>query len=68
VDDHTEEHSLTQHLEQTGWNNIPLPLKELLSEIVKQVVRQDVVGIQRKFTVNERIQKLQDRMKRMKQQ
>ena len=34
LDHHSEEHPLTKHFEETGWNNIPLPLKELLAVIV----------------------------------
>ena len=57
---YVNKHPLTELLNGMGWNNIPLPLKEMFHLLCDAMVGQDVHTWERKCTANERFNRLQD--------
>lgn len=67
IEDLEKNHMLKQSFAKTSWNNIPLPLKELLDKIVQNVVFAEGRECKRKTLVNERFIKVQQTCDKLKE-
>jgi hypothetical protein len=54
-----KQHALRQTIDKMSWNNIPVPLKEIITQIAEHSIRQELKHFSRKITSNERIIQLQ---------
>jgi hypothetical protein len=70
IDAFERDHPLKKIFEKTSWNNIPLPLKDMLQAVINAVAVHEVRDWKRKKLINERFMnvymnydKLKERLK-----
>ena len=62
--DYIQKHPLTEMMRQQSWNNIPLPVKEVIEMMCDAMVAQDVHSWERKALQNGRFAHLQKNVKK----
>ena len=59
----TPANQLKNSFEKMSWNNIPIPLKELLKNIIDYELSDETKGNKWKFNTNERVIELQKKLR-----
>jgi len=58
ITDYIKKHPLTMVIKDQRWNNIPLPVREMIELIIDALIGQDIHTWERKSLINERFFKM----------